>query len=197
VDAELYTRHARDSDCEVSVMLASRMLYTKGVGEFVAAARILKKRGLAVRFVLVGEPDPANRASIPLEVLQGWHDEKAVTFLGRSENMPAVFAAADIACLPTYYGEGVPKFLIEAGACALPAVTTDWPGCREIVEDGVNGILVPIRDPEAVADAVERLAKDPALREEMGRRGREHVLAHYSTARVIETTLRVYRDLLA
>jgi glycosyltransferase involved in cell wall biosynthesis len=196
VDAEVYAPHARDADAEVSVMLAARMLYTKGVGEFVDAARILKQRGLKARFVLIGEPDPANRASIPLETLQRWHDEAVVTFLGRSENMPAVFAATDIVCLPTYYGEGVPKFLIEAGACALPAVTTDWPGCREIVEDGVNGILVPVRDPEAIADAIERLARNRALREEMGRRGREHVLARYSTAGVIDTTLRMYGELL-
>src|SRR4051794_19071132 len=111
VDAELYSPRERNGERVVSVMLASRMLYTKGVGEFVAAARILKKRGVGAQLVLVGEPDPANRASIPIGVLRGWDAEGVVKFLGRSENMPAVFAATDIVCLPTYYGEGVPKFL--------------------------------------------------------------------------------------
>ncbi|MCU1348750.1 MAG: hypothetical protein JWO56_1780 [Acidobacteria bacterium] len=182
---------------EVTVLLASRMLYTKGVVEFVNAARIVKERGLHVRFILVGEPDPANRRSIPLTVLRRWDAEGLIEYRGRSENMPAVFAEADIVCLPTYYGEGVPKVLMEAGACALPVVTTDWPGCRDVVEDGVNGVLVPIRDAASLAQAIARLASDRVLREAMGSRGRERVLAHYTTSDAVASTLEVYQELLA
>lgn len=196
VDVELYRPHPPRAG-EVTVLLASRMLSTKGVVEFVNAARMVKATGLHVRFLLSGEPDPDNRRSIPLAVLRRWHDEGLIEYRGRSENMPAVFAEADIVCLPTYYGEGVPKVLMEAGACGLPVVTTDWPGCRDIVQDGVNGMLVPIRDAESLARAIVTLAKDRVLREAMGSRGRERIIAHYATSDAVERTLDVYRELLA
>jgi glycosyltransferase involved in cell wall biosynthesis len=196
VDVDAYRPHPPRVG-EVTVLLASRMLYTKGVVEFVNASRMVRALGLAVRFILVGEPDPDNRGSIPLAVLRRWHEQGLIEYRGRSENMPAVFAEADIVCLPTYYGEGVPKVLMEAGACALPVVTTDWPGCRDIVEDGVNGMLVPIRDAAALARAIARLAADRVLREAMGSRGRERVLAHYATDDAVAQTLEVYQELLA
>lgn len=196
VDMEVYRPHEPRSG-EVTVLLASRMLYTKGIGEFVEAARIVKAKGLAVRFLLVGEPDPDNRKSIPLAELRAWHEEGLIEYRGRTENMPAVFDETDIVCLPTYYGEGVPKVLMEAAACGLPAVTTDWPGCRDVVQDGVNGLLVPIRDAAALAEAIAKLATDPALREAMGARGRERVLAHYATSDAVAKTLDVYQELLA
>jgi glycosyltransferase involved in cell wall biosynthesis len=180
----------------VRIVLASRLLYTKGVGDFVAAARLLKQRGLDVRCVLVGEPDPDNPASIPATVLQRWHTEGVIEYCGRQEEMPRVFADTDIVCLPTYYGEGIPKVLVEAAACGLPIVTTDWPGCREVVAHGHNGLLVPIRNPEALAAALETLARDAALRQEMGRRGRARVEGEYSLDSVIHQTLVLYRQLV-
>jgi glycosyltransferase involved in cell wall biosynthesis len=195
VDVEAYRPHPPRVG-EIVVLYASRMLYTKGVVEFVNAARVVKATGLAVRFLLVGEPDPDNRGSIPLAVLRRWHEQGLIEYQGRTENMPAVFAEADMLCLPTYYGEGVPKVLMEAGACALPVVTTDWPGCRDIVEDGVNGMLVPIRDTAALARAIIRLASDRVLREAMGSRGRERVLANYATSDAVANTLEVYQELM-
>ena len=124
------------------VVLAARMLWDKGVREFVEAARTLKLQGRALRFVLAGGPDPGNPASIPESVLLDWQAAGLVDWLGHVDDMPALLASADIVVLPSYR-EGLPKSLIEAAACARPLVTTDAPGCRDVVTDGVNGLLVP------------------------------------------------------
>jgi glycosyltransferase involved in cell wall biosynthesis len=179
----------------VRVVFASRMLYTKGLREFVDAARMLKNRGVNARFILVGEPDPDNLASASAGELQAWQDEGVVEYRGRSEEMPAVFRDADVVCLPSY-SEGMPKVLIEAASCALPIVTTDIPGCRDVVRDDDNGLLVPLRDAEAVAAALARLIDDRALRERMGRRGRERVLSEFALPIVIKKTLDVYEQLI-
>ncbi len=192
VDLSRFVPRARERVGPVRIVLASRMLYTKGVADFVEAARLLRQRGAKAVCALVGEPDQDNPASIPLPVLQGWHDEGAVVYRGRQEDMPAVLAEADIVCLPTYYGEGIPKVLIEAAACALPIVTTDWPGCREVVEDGENGLLVPVKEPGALARALETLVGDPALRRAMGECGRARIRGRYSLESVVSRTLAVY-----
>ncbi len=197
VDLARFAPRAADGGGTVRIVLASRLLYTKGIGEFVTAARLLRQRGVDARCVLVGEPDPDNPASIPAELLRRWHTEGVIDYRGRQDDMPRVFADADIVCLPTYYGEGIPKVLVEAAACGLPIVTTDWPGCREIVADGYNGLLVPIRDAEALAAALETLARDAGLRREMGRQGRARVTAgEFSLDAVIRRTLLLYRELL-
>jgi glycosyltransferase involved in cell wall biosynthesis len=197
VDMQTFAPTPRpDGGGPVRVVLATRMLFTKGIAEFVEAARLLRARGANVRMSLVGEPDPANPGSVPLETLQRWHDEGAVVYRGRSEEMPAVFAEADVVTLPTYYGEGLPKVLIEAAACGLPIVTTDWPGCREVVRDGVNGLLVPIRDAAKLAGAIERLSRDPELRRSMGARGREMAVASWSLESVVARTMALYGEMV-
>lgn len=180
-----------------TVLFAARMLYTKGVGEFVSAARLIKAKGTRARFLLAGEPDPDNPASVPLEQLQQWHSEGVVEYLGRREDMPAVFAEADVFCMPSYYGEGLPKVLVEASASGIPSVTTDWPGCRDVVEDGVTGFLVPVRNVERLASAIERLIGDAALREQMGARARAKAEADFSLDSVVAKTLAIYKDLTA
>ena len=177
------------------VALAGRMLFSKGVAEFVEAARLLRTRGVMARFLLVGEPDPENPGSIAKETLQQWASDGAVEYLGRVEDMPAAFAGIDIFCLPTYYGEGVPKVLVEAAACGIPAVTTDWPGCRDVVENEQTGILVPVRNVERLADALQRLVEDGDLRRQMGIRARERA-TRFSLPIVVEKTLAVYRELI-
>jgi glycosyltransferase involved in cell wall biosynthesis len=179
----------------VCIVLATRMLWDKGVGEFVEAARLLTQAGVKARFVLVGEPDANNPASVPMATLRTWHGENGVEWWGRRDDMPAVFHTAHIACLPSYYREGLPKVLLEAAACGLPIVTTDAPGCREIVRDGDNGFLVPVRDTQALALALRNLIDNGALRAKMGQRGREIVLAEFSQERVIAETLAVYQEL--
>lgn len=174
------------------VMLVARMLWDKGVGEFVGAARLLRDKRITARFVLIGSPDPGNPAAISKEQLQAWHEEGVVEWWNHRNDMPSVLAQAHIACLPSYR-EGLPKSLLEAAACGLPIVATDAPGCREIVENGVNGLLVPVRDSGALADALNKLILDPELRQRMGAVSREKVVAEFSQEKVIELTLGIYQ----
>ena len=178
-----------------TVMLASRLLWDKGVGEFVEAAEILRAEGYEARFVLVGDGDDANPASIDAATLDAWKRDGSVEFWGRRNDMPDVLARAHVVCLPSYR-EGVPKVLIEAASCGRAIVTTDAPGCREIVRHGVNGLLVPIRDAAALADAIRTLLDDPALRARMGKAGREIVKKEFTVEAVVEATLDVYENLL-
>jgi glycosyltransferase involved in cell wall biosynthesis len=178
------------------VLLASRMLWDKGVGDFVEAARRLKEAGADARFVLVGETDPANPASIPQTQLMSWVSEGIVEWWGPRRDMPEVFAEAAIVCLPSYC-EGLPKVLLEAAASGRPIVTTDVPGCREIVQQGENGFLVPVRNPAAIAVAVGELLGDRLLRDRMGRCGRKIVEENFSVYRVVSETLALYGELLA
>jgi len=184
-----------EPDGKPLVILASRLLWDKGVGEFVDAARILKKQGVAARFALVGEGDVENLSAISDEQLRDWQKEAVVEVWGRREDMPKVFAESHIVCLPSAYGEGVPKVLIEAAACGRPIVTTDAPGCREIVEDGVNGLLVPLRDTDAVVNALKILIESSNLRQEMGARGRELVEREFSLEKVNNETLSLYEEI--
>jgi glycosyltransferase involved in cell wall biosynthesis len=172
------------------------MLWGKGVGEFVAAVRILQEQGVSARFVLVGDSDPANPAAIPLAQLHAWMESGLVEWWGHRTEMATVLVQANLICLPSHYGEGVPKVLIEAGACARAIVTTDATGCREVVRDGENGLLVPVRDPEALARAIITLLNDPPLRARMGARGRAIVVEEFSQEKVLGETLSVYRELL-
>lgn len=180
----------------VCIVLVSRMLWDKGVGEFVEAARRLTKAGVSARFVLVGDPDPANPASVPESTLRSWHGQHGVEWWGRREGMPAVLQAAHIACLPSYR-EGLPKSLLEAAACGLPIVTTDAPGCREVVRDGVNGLLVPVRDAAALAAALRKLIDDTELRRRMGEQSRLRAETEFGQETVIKQTLAVYREACA
>lgn len=179
------------------VLFASRMLWTKGVREFVDAARRLQANGVRARFVLVGEPDGGNPMAIPTDELKAWAQSGAVEWLGRRNDMPTVFAQSHIVCLPTSYGEGVPKVLIEAAASLRAIVATDVPGCREIVRHGENGLLVPVHDVDALAAALNELIQDASLRQRMGSRGREIAEAEFSLAKVTAETLSVYQELLA
>jgi glycosyltransferase involved in cell wall biosynthesis len=194
VDIGAYSlRPERDTD-EKRVVLASRMLIEKGIADFVAAAKALREQGVKARFVLVGAPDPGNPHSHTAEQLTSWHESGVVEWLGYRTDMPAIFGDCHIVCLPTYYGEGLPKVLIEAAACGRPIVTTDTPGCRDIVRDGVNGVLVAPRDVAALSAALRRLIDDKQLRAEMGRRGRALVEAEFTVETVVQATLSVYRE---
>lgn len=177
------------------VILPSRLLWDKGVGEFVEAARLLRQQGLQARFALVGEADPENSAAIADAQLAEWAASGVVECWGRRDDMPDVFAQANVVCLPSYR-EGLPKVLLEAAACGRALVATDVPGCREIALDGHNGLLAPVRDAVGLAAAIRRLAEDARLRSEFGQHGRALVEAELSEAKVIEQTLAVYREIL-
>ncbi|MFO1321995.1 MAG: glycosyltransferase family 4 protein [Burkholderiales bacterium] len=177
------------------VVLPARMLRDKGVEEFVVAARRLRQAGVEARFALVGSPDPENPACIPQSQLDAWVREGIVEAWGWRDDMIAVLQQANIVCLPSYR-EGLPKALIEAAACGRAIVTTDVPGCREIVRDGDNGLLVPVRDGAALAAALARLLTEGSTRRTLGMRGRERVVQEFSLDRVIGETLVLYRSLL-
>ena len=195
IDLSLY-HSLPEPDGEPVVLLAARMLRDKGVGEFVEAARRLRTSGLRARFVLVGDTDAGNPAAIPPAQLKAWQDEGAVEWLGWRDDMPAVLASAHIVCLPSYYKEGLPRLLLEAAACARPLVTTDWPGCREAVRPGVNGLLVPPRDATALAESLRTLIVDPDLRVRMGREGRRMAEEEFNIQRVNAATMEVYEKAL-
>lgn len=179
-----------------TVTLVSRMLWSKGVAEMVEAARILRSRGVTLRVWLVGDPDPENPESVPEEKLRGWHDDGLVEWKGHVENIRGVMASTTVAVLPSYR-EGLPKTMLEAASCGLPAVATDVPGCREVVRHGENGLLVPPRDAAALADAIARLLADGDLRRTMGERGRRIAVEFFSEKHVVDQTMAVYRAALA
>lgn len=195
VDHRCFTPSPQPLDCPI-VLLASRLIWDKGIGALVEAARQIKSNGTECRIVIVGIPDAENPNAVPVSKLEEWQSEKIIEWWGLRNDMPFVIALASIVVLPTYYPEGVPKILLEAAASCRPIVATDTPGCREIVRHGENGLLVPSRDPVALANALQRLLVNPEIRSRMGVCGREIALNEFSEDQVISETLAVYRDLL-
>lgn len=195
VDPGGYLRSTLLADPPI-VILVARLLWDKGVGEFVEAARALRGRGVVARFVIVGDPDAGNRACIDPVTLNSWKTEGVVELWGYRNDIPRILAEATIACLPSYR-EGLPRSLLEAMAAGLPCVTTDVPGCREAVRDGDNGLLVPAKDSHALAGALELLLLKPELANKMGARGRERLEQEFSAQHVNERTLALYREMLA
>jgi len=176
------------------VLFAGRLMWRKGLGDFVEAARAL--RGQA-RFVVVGYAEATSPDAVPADQIRAWADEGIVEAWGRRDDMPTVFAGAHIVCLPSTYGEGVPKVLIEAAACARAIVTTDTPGCRDIARDGVNGLLVPPGDTGALITALRALIADPERRRALGAAGRHIAERDFALQTVIDQTFAVYQAALA
>jgi glycosyltransferase involved in cell wall biosynthesis len=174
------------------ILFASRLLITKGVLEFVEAVQQLKQKRLRARFAIAGTPDPGNPASITLEQIDSWKTSGLVEVWGWQSDMPAALTKADIFCLPSYR-EGVPNALLEACACGLPIVTTDVPGCRDVVTHDVNGFLVPPQNSQILAAAIEALLNDQVLRDKMGHTGRQIALEKFSLDKIIKQTLLVYQ----
>ncbi len=171
-----------------------RMLWDKGVGELVEAARILNKNKTPLTIQLVGTPDPANPKSIPLETLEKWNKEGVIQWLGRRDDIAELWAKSHIAVLPSYR-EGLPKSLLEAASCGRPLIATDVPGCRELVNEGRNGLLVSSHDAITLAKALEKLALDPALRVQYGKQARQDVENEYSEQAVSEQIGQLYQGL--
>ena len=178
------------------VLFSSRMLITKGLLEYMEAVRLLKQTGLKARFALAGTTDAGNPASISIGEIDSWKEAGLVEWWGWQEDMPATLAQADIFCLPSYR-EGVPNALLEACACGLPIVTTDVPGCRDVVTHGLNGLLVPAKNANELAHAVEKLLADPQLRQMMGVAGRTIAINKFSLTKVNAETLAIYKIFFA
>ncbi|WP_445427646.1 glycosyltransferase family 4 protein [Alishewanella sp. HL-SH05] len=195
--ADLTTYNVADEpDGTPVVVMAARLLREKGVYQFVEAARLLKEKGVLARFHLVGEPDPGNPNTVKLDELDKWRHQGIVEILGFRSDIPEVFASSHIVVLPSFYGEGLPKVLIEAAACGRAIVTTNNPGCAEAVIDGESGIIVPAKDSQALADAIEKLVTDKTLRLKMGKSGRALAEREFDVQSVVAKHLDIYQLLL-
>ncbi len=178
-----------------SVILPARMLRDKGVVEFADASRLLKKEGINSRFILIGDCDEGNPAVLSRDQIAEWEKEGVVDYWGFRDDMPSVLSSAHVVCLPSYR-EGLPKALLEAMACGRAIITTDVPGCREVVVDGLNGIMVPPKDASSLADAIKRLYLDAELRKKMGVEGRKLVESEFSEDHVVHQTMKLYESVL-
>ncbi len=194
VDLAKFTPSPELDEPPVAVCV-SRMLWDKGIGELVYAARILKQRGIALTVRLVG-PTDANPASIPAETLDNWHRQGIVEIAGPRTDIVGEYANAHIAVLPSYR-EGLPKSLLEAAACGRPMVASDVPGCREVCRDGDTGLLVPPHSVEPLAEALEKLAADKPLRQKMGKQAREMAEAEFGIDVVIAATVDLYLKIIS
>lgn len=195
VDLKLYSPSPIPEGVPV-VILAARLLVDKGIREFVQAAHSFKNGIRAVRFVLVGETDPGNPMTVTINEIDNWVSDGLIEWWGHHDDMPKVFSSSTIVVLPSYYGEGLPKVLIEAAACGRPVITTDHPGCRDAIKPNITGILVPVRNSAALVTAIERLLNDPSLCKEMGAAGRKLAKCSFDVNQVVDQHLRIYHELL-
>lgn len=180
---------------EPIVALASRLLKDKGVVEFVEACKILQQRGVKARYWLIGSPDAGNSNTVSQAELDAWRSEGLVECLGYRQDIAELFAQANIVTLPSYR-EGLPRVLVEAAACARAVVTTDVPGCRDAITANETGLLVPVRDSESLADALQRLIEDGDLRGRMGQAGRQLAEDAFAIQKIVEQHMDVYQRLM-
>jgi glycosyltransferase involved in cell wall biosynthesis len=179
----------------VTVGFVGRLLDDKGVAVLARAHDRLRQRGLPVRILLAGAPDPSNPASISPDTLAEWRSREGLELLGHVSDIAGFWAQAHIAVLPSRR-EGLPKSLLEAAACGRPLIATDVPGCREVARPDVNALLVPVDDDAALADAIAQLAQDADRRARLGAASRALVEREFSSMRIGEEIVALYRELL-
>ncbi|MFT4059314.1 MAG: glycosyltransferase family 4 protein [Legionella sp.] len=193
VDLMTYNALPEQTEIPVVVMIA-RLLRDKGVLEYVNAAKILKAEGMHARFLLIGEPDAGNPACIAPALLTQWEQEKIVELLGFREDIAKLIEQANLVVLPSYR-EGLPKILVEAAACGRAVITTDVPGCRDAIEPNQTGLLVPVRNVDALALAIKQLIDDPSYRQQLGKAGRALAEREFAIERIVAKHLDVYQEL--
>jgi glycosyltransferase involved in cell wall biosynthesis len=177
------------------VVMAARLLKDKGVFEFIQSAKILKDKGEKVIFRLIGETDFDNRSGITKTILNKWEVDGFVELLGYKHDIANQYARANIICLPSYR-EGLPKSLVEAAACGRAIITTDVPGCRDAIIPGITGLLCPVKDSNALANAILKLAKNPNKRKKMGKAGRELAQTEFSIEKIVKKHMDIYQELI-
>jgi glycosyltransferase involved in cell wall biosynthesis len=192
VDTTQYLPRPDKEQSPPIVLMPTRLVRDKGVIVFSEAARLLKSRGVNARFQIAGGMEGANPNTITKAEMDALIADGAVEWLGRVNEMPALYATASLIAYPSWYREGVPKVLLEAASSGKAIVTTDHPGCREVVTEGVNGYLVPVKNAQALGSAIEKILKDKALRQSMGAAGRQKALAEFDVNLVVAETLKVY-----
>jgi glycosyltransferase involved in cell wall biosynthesis len=184
-----------DPEGPVAMAFVGRLVESKGIRELVEAHARLCRRGRNIRLIIAGVPDPANSTSVSPQEIEAWSRQRNVCYRGYVDDIAALWAGAHIAVLPSYR-EGMPLSLLQAAACGRPLVATDVPGCRDIARHNLNGFLVPLGDVEALAQAIERLALDPALRRTFGAASRDLVEREFSSRRIGRDLTMLYRQLL-
>lgn len=197
VDIQRFTPSKRLAGGPLVVSMVARLIRDKGVGEFLDAAEILKARwGDRVTFRLAGETDPGNPWSVDETRLADAAARGTVELMGFVQDIPALLRETDIYVLPSYYREGTPVSVLEAMSAGLAVVTTNGIGCRETVIDGESGFLVPVRNAQALAQAIEQLIADESLRARFGAAARRRVEERFANEKIVAATLAVYRELL-
>jgi len=180
-----------ERDGTMTICFAGRLLREKGVYEFVSAARLLKQQGIQAHFLLVGDKDLKNPSSLKDEELKQLRDEGIVEILGYQKNIAEIYAGSHIICLPSYR-EGLPKSLVEAAAASRAVVTTDVPGCRDAIIPNKSGLLVPVKDPKRLADALQWLIENKEKRISMGKVGRQLAEKEFEIKKIVKKHLDIY-----
>ncbi len=175
----------------VTFVLAARMLWDKGIKEFVDAAYLLNKKHKDINFWLLGPVDRQNPSGIPPEHLNVWNKEGIVKYLGTTDNVRSYLERADVIVLPSYR-EGIPLSLLEGAAMRMPIITTDAPGCREVVENGKNGYVVPIKDSDKLAAAMEQFILNPKFIGQMGKESRKMAVSRFDSRKIVKEILKFY-----
>jgi glycosyltransferase involved in cell wall biosynthesis len=192
VDTDVFRPGPARPPGPVRVLMAARLLREKGVFELAEAARRLRDGAQPVEVLVAGEPDTGNPSSLTADDMRTLRESSPIQLLGHRHDTAELLRTVDIAVLPTYYPEGVPRFLLEAAATGLPLVATDLPGCRFAVRPDQNGVLVPPRDPAALADALATLAADPAMRQRFGAASRRLAVREFREDGVVQAHLDLY-----
>lgn len=192
IDLKKFTVQDTSQAFRPLVLMVTRLVREKGVHIFAEAARILKEQNIEADFQIAGGLTTHNPSALTESDMQAITASGAVEWLGRVEDIPGLLAKADIVVYPSYYGEGVPRVLLEACAAGKPIVTTDHPGCKETVEEGQNGFLVPVKDAKATAAAIAKILDDPPLKERMGRHSRLIAEKRFDISQINTQTLDVY-----
>ncbi len=192
IDKELIKRKKENQI--PTVTLVGRMLEDKGIYEFVEAAKILKNKKIRSRFLLIGDTDEKNPTSIKKSILKDWNDKKIIEWFGWVKDVKYLLLETDILCLPSYR-EGLPKSLLEGAAIGLPLITTNTVGCREVVLDGINGYLVPIKESIKLSLAIEKLIVNKELRVRMGKESFKLAKTEFSSEIINSQTISVYDEL--
>jgi glycosyltransferase involved in cell wall biosynthesis len=196
VDLNEFQHIPEPNDQAPLIVMPTRLVHDKGIAVFIEAAKLCAAKGIKARYQVAGGPVSNNPLGISEKEMKSMIQGSPVEWLGKVSDMPALYAAANLIVYPSYYGEGVPKVLLEAAATGRTIITTDHPGCREAVINHETGMLVPVKDAQPTADAIETLINDKKKREEMGRAAREFAAQEYDVLKVVERTLSVYNTAL-
>lgn len=196
VDPQAYPPAPLPSGRSLRLALVSRMVWSKGVDTAVEAVTMTRAKGVDVTLTIFGAPDGANPRAIPTATLEEWNGREGIVWAGPTRDIPAVWAAHHAAIFPSRGGEGLPRTLLEAAACGRAILTSDVPGCRDLVRDGIEGYVLAPDDASAFSRAIEKLAAEPETVAAMGKAARERILAGYTERHVMETVKALWRELL-